>query len=443
MKPMKKKAHQIPPILIFSLLGGIFLFRLFFGFFANMEFSDQFQTYLIGLKYYCTGLWPYFGLDVTDNIQLPGALQGLLIGLPLKIWPVPESPFVLLNLLSFSALCLFAWYCSKRLPEFPKWILWGWLLTAPWVLDCSTNIFHVSYVLFAGVLFTMGFLETIPALTTRSIPPFLANYMMGFALCWHVQFHMSFPIQVPCLAYSAYCQTKAAWEGRPGASLNGIWSFLLGAATPGSLILPTIVHYGWEGLGGTPNTVRFHPSNAAFFFTVLARYFSLASCEIPRFLGANTADRLRFFGAEPWAAPFTVVAFLLGILQPLVMLFSGLRKDHPKTDWKALRNLVFAVFLLLYAGFLFAIKLPSAHSYYVFLPLLMLYAFYVFYPWAGRKWFKGLALALLVCNFIFHVALADYNRQERSFYVYRENIAKAIQAKDYHLMGERRPNTFY
>src|SRR5262245_61866546 len=116
-----------------------FLFRLSFGFFANMEHEDQRQIYLIGLKYYCTGLWPYFGADVLPHIQIPGALQGLVVGLPLRIWPVPESPYIFVNILSFSALCLFGWYCSKRLPTFPKWILWGWLFTAPWVLNCSTN----------------------------------------------------------------------------------------------------------------------------------------------------------------------------------------------------------------------------------------------------------------------------------------------------------------
>ncbi|HUO57800.1 MAG TPA: hypothetical protein VMV05_06450 [bacterium] len=439
-----KKSPLLPRVVWIPLvLGSLFLLRLFFGFYANMEFSDQFQTYLIGLKYYCTGLWPYFGLDVLDNIQLPGAMQGLLIALPLKIWPVPEAPFILLNLLSFSALCLFAWYCSKRLPDFPKWILWGWLFTAPWVMECSTNIYHVSYVLFGAVLFTIGFLETIPALTTNTVPPALANTMMGFAFCWHIQFHMSFPIQLPCLAYSAYSQLNAHPESRMGVFLKGISFFFLGAAASGSTILPTLVHYGTAGLGGTPNTVRFHPSNALEFFTILARYFSLASCEVPRFLGAHTVDRLKFLSAEPWAAPFTVAAFILGILQPVTMLLSGLRQNHPKPDWKALRNLVFSVFLLLYFGFLFAIKLPSAHSYYVFLPLVMLYAFYVFYPWVDRPWFRRVSLVLLVCNLVFHLGLAVYNRPERSLYTYREKIAQAIQAKDYHLMGERRANTLY
>ena len=41
-------------------------------------------------------------------------MQGLLIRWPLSIWPVPEAPFVLLNVLSFGALALFAWYLCRR-----------------------------------------------------------------------------------------------------------------------------------------------------------------------------------------------------------------------------------------------------------------------------------------------------------------------------------------
>jgi hypothetical protein len=88
------------------LLMLAFLFRLAFGLCSEIWFIDQQQIYLIGLKYYATGLWPYFGPDVAVNIQLPGALQGLAVGLPLRFLPIPEAPYIFLNLLSFTGLCL-------------------------------------------------------------------------------------------------------------------------------------------------------------------------------------------------------------------------------------------------------------------------------------------------------------------------------------------------
>ena len=102
-----------------------FCFRLGFGlcseFWTGTE--DEKQIYLIGLKFYTTGNWPYFGPDVTPTIQIPGALQGLVVGLPFYVLPIPEAPCVLLNLLSFASLVFFAWYCMRRLPDIPKWFV--------------------------------------------------------------------------------------------------------------------------------------------------------------------------------------------------------------------------------------------------------------------------------------------------------------------------------
>jgi hypothetical protein len=417
-----------------------FLFRLSFGFFANMEHEDQRQIYLIGLKYYCTGLWPYFGADVLPHIQIPGALQGLAVGLPLRIWPAAESPFVFVNLLSFAALCLFGWYCSKRLPTFPKWILWGWLFTAPWVLNCSTNVYNVSYVLFGSIVFFIGFLETVPALAINAIPAWLANLMMGFAFFWNAQFHMSYITLAPFLVVSAIFQMK---QTSPGDWFRRLALFLLGAATTGVFMVPTFLRYGMDGLGGTGGLIRFNPTNIGSFFVILAQLFSLASAEIPRFVGRNTAQRLAFLRSQIWMAPFFIATLLLGLLQPIVMLASGLRRVHPQKDWRAIKVLAFSTFLLVYLSFVFAVKNPASHTYYLMLPVFMLFAFYVFSPWSSNRRFRIVAGVLLICNLVFHLGLAFDNYKERSLFADRDSILKAIEAKDYRLMGERRPEAWY
>src|SRR5882672_4478580 len=190
-----------------------FLFRLGFGLCLPFWTDDEKQIYLIGLKFYCTRAWPYFGPDVTNTIQIPGALQGLLVGLPLFVVPAPEAPYVLLNLLSFAALCFFAWYCSRRLPELPGWFVWAWLLTAPWTLNLSTHILNPSYVLPAAIFFFVGALETYPGLRRNLIPTHWANLMMGLALCWVMQFHMSWVILVPYLLGSLYFQYREQGRG--------------------------------------------------------------------------------------------------------------------------------------------------------------------------------------------------------------------------------------
>jgi len=457
-KPSRSKTQPTPLTAFFGIfLGAVFLYRLAYGLCSEIWFIDQQQVYLIGLKYYATGLWPFFGADVAPGIQLPGALQGLVVGLPLVLFRLPEAPTILLNLLSFGGLCFFAWYCSQRLPQFPRWILWTWLLTAPWVMNWSTNIDNDSYALFGGCLFFIGFLETIPALTLRRVPPALANALMGLGLFWNVQFHMSYVILIPYLLVSFYFQAKFA---RPKL-LQTLFFFSAGALVTGSFLIPTLLKYGL-GAGGAGNAIAFNPENLMSFPTVLARFLSLASCEIPRFLGAHNTDRLEFLETAWWVAPFAVVAALFGIIQtlilavalmrntwftrafsPLVRILPWLGKNHPQKDWPIIRNLTLFTFLLIYGSFLFAIKAPAAHTYFLTLPIAMLYGFYVFSPWVEKKWFLKAAKLLLACNILFHMGLAVHNFQTKSLYKNRGLFMKAIEEKNYLLLGERRPDTLY
>src|SRR5581483_7366363 len=141
--------------------------------------------------------WPYFGPVANSEALIPGALQGLLVGVPLMIWPAPEPPYLLLNLLSFGALCLFAWYCAHHFPLIARWFILTWLMLSPWTLSYSTFIVNPSYVLVGGILFFIGFLQTCPFLSLRLLPPPLSNLFMGFAVFWILQLHLSGAILFP------------------------------------------------------------------------------------------------------------------------------------------------------------------------------------------------------------------------------------------------------
>lgn len=437
-RPSTSKSFPLP--WVYTLLGLAFLFRLAYGLCTEIWFIDQQQIYLIGLKFYCTGQWPYFGADVAPHIQLPGALQGLVVGGPLYLCPIPEAPYILLNLLSFTGLCLFAWYCSKRLPQFPKWILYTWLLTAPWVMNWSTNIDNDSYVLFGSCLFFIGFMETIPALSLKWLHPTAASFLMGFGLFWAMQFHMSYVLLFPFVLASAYFQWKAL-RAKSGSSAV---AFLLGCLTTGAFILPTLEKYGFsQGSGGAGNAITFNPENFLSFFDVLFRYLSLACCEIPRFIGANTDARLEFLKQNGWIAPFAVVAGAIGMIQTILLVVGWFQKKHPQKDWPFVKLLALSTFLLIFLSFLFAIKSPAAHTYYLTLPVAMLYGFYVFSPWVSKKGFLTAAKVLLACNILFHAGLALHNLPVKSLYKDRGLFVKAISEKNYHLLGERRPDTLY
>jgi hypothetical protein len=425
-------------------LGLAFLFRLAFGLCSEIWFIDQQQVYLIGLKFYCTGQWPYFGADVAPHIQLPGALQGLVVGGPLFLCPIPEAPYVLLNLLSFAGLCFFAWYCSKRLPQFPRWMIYTWLLTAPWVMAWSTNIDNDSYVIFGSCLFFIGFLETVPALSLRLVRPALANFLMGFGYYWNMQFHMSYVLLIPFMVVSLYLQGKEFLKFKTLHLLKDVaLPFLGGCLLTSSFLIPTFLKYPSESFGGMGRAVMFNTDNFQRVFEVLFRYLALACCEIPRFIGANTAARLEFLKENLWIAPFAVLTGILGAVQLLALVVGWFQKNHPQQDWATVKWLALVTFLLIYVSFLFAIKPPAAHTYYLTLPIVMLYGFYVYSPWVSRKWFRTVAMVLLACNILFQAGLALHNLPVKSLYKNRDLFVKAIQGKNYQLLGERRPDTLY
>jgi hypothetical protein len=431
-------------ILFFALLLGAFLFRLAFGLCSQFLDEDTKQIYLLGLKFYTTGAWPYFGPDVTNTMQIPGALQALAVGLPFHLLPIPEAPYLLVNLLSFTALCFFAWYCTKRLPELPGWFVWTWLMTAPWTLNLSTHIYNPSYVLPGAILFFVATLETYPSLSRGLLPRRWCNFMMGLALCWIMQFHLSWVVLVPYVGLSFYFQWRD-WRGQAIASL--LW-FAGGALLSGIFLLPTFARYGLAaGMGNTNESVAFNSANLWRHLNivegVLGRFLSFASFEVPRFIGNNTAARLTFVKQNPWLIPIVIFLTLAGILQCIAMLALWFRKKHTQTDWRAIKYFTLLTVLLLYASFLFSLKAPVSHTFYLTFPVAMLYSLYCWSEFLKRRSWQRFAAVFLICGLIFDVGLALANLRQVSLYREREKIVEAIRTKNYRVLGERRPGARY
>ena len=436
---MKGSQERNRPILFLLLLSLAFLFRLAFGVSSDFWNLDEKQIYLIGLKQYTTGAWPYFGPDVLDTIQIPGALQGLAGGLPFFLLPIPEAPYILLNILSFAALCFFAWYCSRRLPEMPRWFIWTWLLTAPWTLNLSTHIFNPSYVLFGAILFFVGVIETYPFLTRNLVPLHWANLMMGLALFWVMQFHMSWVILIPFLLVSFYFQCRQ----RGLAVLKSLGWFAVGAILTGGFLIPTYLRYGLVGgLGSTPRAVQFNSANILSQWNVaegiLGRFLSLASYELPRFIGENSGTRLAFMGNNPWLVPLIVFLGLVGIFQPIALLVLWFRKDHTQKDWRGIKYLTLATIGLLYVSFTFSFRAPYSHTFYVTFPVVMLYSLYCWSEFLKQPRWRKFAMVFVVSGIIFSSGLAFDNFRRKSLYLDRSIPQAAIDARDYRILGERR-----
>jgi hypothetical protein len=426
---------------IFALLALAFAFRLGFGLCAPFQDADVIQIYLLGLKFYATGMWPYFGPDVVWGvIQIPGALQGLLVGLPLHVLPIAEAPYVLLNLISFLSICLLAWYCCRRLPGSPRWFIWIWLLSCPWTLNLSTNIYNPSYLLAPGIIFFVAALELFPFTSRKLIDARLASLMMGFSLLWAMQVHLSWTILVPYVLAVFYFQARAG--GR--SLLKALGWFAAGALVTGSLLVPTYLKYGFgQGSGGTGSSVIFNLSNVTSLFGIFKRSLSFAVFDITSFIGGHTPARIAFLKAEPWLVPFIVFLAAVSILQGIGLIIFWFRRESDHSDWRAIKYLLVVNIILFYVAFLFSIKPPQTNHLYITFPIPMIYSLYCWDRlWQSIRW-QRLAKIFLGCGIIFHVGLALYNLPRVSLYPVRSTVQSAIDEKNYHVLGERRPNTQY
>jgi hypothetical protein len=423
------------------ILAALFAFRVWFGLSRELFFEDETQIFLLGLRYYATGEWPYFGPDVVwTRSEIPGALQALLVGIPLRVAPYPEAPYVLLGLLSFGAISAFAWYVTRHRPAAPRWLVWGWLLTIPWTLQFSGHLINTSYVLPGAIVFFLGFFENVPALSLGRISPPIAHALMGAALGWLMQIHMSWPLLLPFAA--------AAWIGRrrDGAAALAVYAaaFWAGVLVPALLLAPTLVAYGASvGSGGVLRNVHVHPENPWIVVTTLARFLSFASLEVTRFIATDGPKRLEFFERHLWLAPPAVPVGAIGVVQPLWMLVDWARSPRRWPEqatverWQTVRALVGGAVLLVYSSYWFVTEPPQAHAFYVLAPLAFLFAAY-WWTLVDSPSARRIAAVVVALNIAFHAGLAWTQTPELSLYKNRGVVAAAIRLKQPEMFAHRR-----
>jgi len=427
-------------VLLFLFLVA---FRTAFGLSQPFFAADEVQTYLIGLKYFTTGNWPYFGPDliVTETgfyTQIPGALEGLLIGLPFRMLPIPEAPFIFLNLLSTSTLALLAWYISLRVRNISLFFIFAWLALLPWNLHESANTINPSYLLVGGILFFLGFLESLPNISLNWLSPGLAFAFMGFGLFWNMQFHYSWVLLPPFIAVALFWR----WRLKNLRLVRCLIGFAVGSTFPLAFLLPTLIKFGFsQGASGMGLSVAFNWNNFLAFFTVLARFFSLPSFELPRFIGPGTQARIEFFKAVPWLLVPGLFLVLVGWIQPFVLLIAGFFKDEQRPGASAVHRWTLFTLILVWISFWFTSKPPQAHMYYIVLPLLSVYSFYIWDRFAPRKSWRIFAVICLAANLWFEAGYMVVMLKKQSLYLDRARVVKAIDDKDYRILGERRPGS--
>lgn len=191
-------------------------------------------------------------------------------------------------------------------------------------------------------------------------------------------------------------------------------------------------------MGSIGSNIQFNPANLLHFFTILARFLSFASFELPRFIGPHTVERVGFLKQNLWVSPFAVFVGIVGIAQPVVMIIMWFSKKHTQKDWRGIKYFTLFTVLIVYLSFMFSIKGPLSHTFYIVLPVAMIFSFYCWSPLLKKHGWRIFAAIFVICGIIFHLGLAIAKAPERSLYKDRSVPALAIKEKNYRILGERR-----
>ena len=186
-----------------------------------------------------------------------------------------------------------------------------------------------------------------------------------------------------------------------------IW-FALGALLMGSLLVPTFFKFGLQaGLGGTGTAAVMNIGNVSKVLNpvegILGRFLSFASFELPRFIGDNSARRWEVVKQHLWLSPIILFLVIVGIVQPIAMVILWFSKNSHE-DWRAIKYLTLGTVLLLCVSFIFSMKAPASHTFYLTLPIAMIYSFYCWSSFLRKPSWQIFAVVVLTCGIVFHVA---------------------------------------
>ncbi len=421
------------------LIVVLLIFRAFYGLCINFaEASTQYledytQIYLIGLKAYTSGIWPYWGPDISYTFsQLPGALQGLLVAIPFYIAELPEAPFILLNILSAFSLVFFAWYISKRITGIPKWFIYAWLLTAPWTINYSTTIINPSYVLAPAILFFISTIELLPIYKEKILSFTLTCFLIGFTFGWIIQIHLSWILLPFYILVTFYFLVKTK---NFKTILKGLFYFSLGFLLIMSTVIPTLIKFGFV-TGGSESTIAFNFANFKNL-DIITRFIAFSTFEVRHFISGGSNGEKSLLLNNLWAAPFILILFIVGIFQTIYyMLFFFRKTSRPEFNYVKLFTI--GSILLTYISYLFTIREIASYTFYLLLPVSFWFSFYCMEELFKKAIWLKLALFFILSGLIYHIALAKEYFSTQSLYSKKQMISQALINHDSRYFSYRR-----
>ncbi len=401
----------------------LLVFRTFLGIQINFSHLDYEQIYLIGIENAVSEQWSYWGPDVVwSKTRLAGALQGLLVGLPLKLFGHPYAPIILSNILASAGLLMIAFYAKKRFPKLSLNFLILLVMLLPFYMYHGVVLLNTAYLLFSGAILFISVFELFLYRDQLIIKnPFWYFLSIGFALVFTYQLHLTWVMFLPFIVVLLYLEAKNKTQW-----LFYLGSFILGCLIAGSTLLPTIFQYHEVIYSNASGNMTFKLERLLQIFDVFIRYISFSTFDV------TYNHDIYKYASEQSTIVFVLLRVLkvLGIIQFIFLVLTYFKIRKNKEFQKVL--LLFGLTLLM-ATFLYMLsnKHLSLRTYILLYPIPLWMSFYAYNLWEGNKWLKkSIYLAFTLTAFTYTgVVYFNYNGPY-SFKSVEHKIEQALESKN-------------
>ena len=405
---------------IACLILIILVFRIFLGIQINFSHEDYTQVYLIGLENAFSGKWSYWGPDVVwSQTRLPGAMLGLLAGIPLRLVKNEYAPIILSNIISCVGLVLLGFYAKKRFPDLSLYFLLSLFLLSPFTLFNGVVLLNTAYLIFSGAILFIVVFELFIYRKQLLWNSSLYFFALGFSLLFTYQLHLTWVMYLPFVFVLFYLE----WIKNPATGWRLVAFFLLGCLVSGLTLLPTVFKYGNVIMTGSGGNISLHLKRTTRILDLFVRYFGIATIDINQKL-----NYMQLFSEKSWmgfALTWIVKLFALVQFIGICISFYFVRAigEFRKTFLLFMLTLVMALSLYLISN-----KHLEIRTYILLYPIPIWLALFSYSYLSKYRYVRMMMYTALVLIFITSVGVAISNFNDcYSFKSVDDKIQKAIQ----------------
>ncbi len=419
---------------IFNITGFILIllvFRIFLGIQINFSHEDYKQIYLIGLENAFSGDWSFWGPDVIwSKTRLPGAMQGLLAGIPLRLTKHQYSPIILSNIIAFAGLVLLAFYAKRRFPNLSLYFLLALFLLFPFGLFNGVVLLNTSYLIFSGAILFIAVFELFIYRNDLLLNSWLYFFALGFSLMFTYQLHLTWVVFIPFIFILFYLE----WRRNPDKWWRLISYFALGCIISGITLLPTLLTYGNVIMTGSGENISLHLKKTFAIFDISVRYLGMATIDInqSRNFTELFSDKCFMGTILIW----TVKIFAIFQFICICISFFFLKKsiEFKKTILLFFLTIVIALFLYILSTKHFTIR-----TYILLYPIPIWLSLFSYSYLIKYRFVKSILNLSLILIFVTSLGIAISNFNDKySFKSVENKIEKAIQKENPYEFSERR-----